>query len=560
MDDYRSNFEGYFVEYYGDIKSKLNKLDYAILYDELPIYYLVLIEEGRLEDFLKDLPGVISIQPNYIYELSQIEEGNYEIKDKFMNLTSHYTGKGVVLGVIGDGIDYLDCNFINENGDTRIKMVWDQTIETIEDNRVSYGRVYGKKEIDEAIALKNKGEKHNNVVDYIDGNGYLTTICKTIAGSEYNSVNQCQYAIVKLKKAEKITRKMNCIKLKRVNLYETYDIVKALEYLSNLNKKIKEPMVIYVPLESNFEGRNGGAVLERFIDYFSNINKDLFFVTNNGNEGDGYRHSEGTIRGEGNQVSIPIIVGDETNRDSSERRFDFLISVWTSIYDNLSIKVISPLGEDSNPIDSSSTFIMNTDNFRSGTVEVLSMAPRLKSSEREVLIKIKNGIQGTWSIDLLGKKIIYGEYDIWLPMKELTNYNVMFRYPNKSRTLTTPSTARNVLSSMCYSRYEKDIRVLSGRPSCDIKKRTKEGFIVDSTGILIEDDYGILKIHGVAVSGCILTWLVILILQWAIVEKHKPDINLNHIRTILSISSVEHSSHDYSIIDITKLNQLLLEL
>lgn len=559
MNNFRSDYETYFVEYYGEIKNKIEMLDYAFLYEELPIYYVVLIEEGRVKDFLKDITGIVSIQQNYIYVLSQIEEKDYSIEDKCIDLESRYNGKEVTVGVIGGGVDYLDKEFINGAGECRIRAIWDQTIDWEKTRDNFYGKVYHKSDIEEAIQLHRSGDDPYKKVEHIDGGGYGTTICKAIGGSKYNSVNQCEFAIVKLKRAEVISRSMNCIKFRNGNFYETYDVVKALQYFAELNKDIKGPMVVYLPVESNSGGRNGSSVLERYINYFSNINNDFFVVTNNGNEGDGYRHSYGDIENAA-VVYEPIVVGKETNEDMGERRYDFQISLWTNIHDKIDFKVISPLGEQTLALGSSSCLEVINFDFNGGNIEIVFMALGLKSNEREVLIKCKNSVQGTWVVSLEGKEVVYGDYDMWLPMKELTNYNVNFRYPCKERTLTTPSTSSKVISSMCYSQYENGIRILSGRPCGDVKKRTQESFAVDSTGLLIEDEYGTLRIDGIAVAGCVLCWMVILILQWSVIEGNKPNIDFKGIKLLLSKASERHLSNCYNIVDINKLNDLLVEL
>ncbi len=559
MNRFRSDYETYFVEYYGDIKNKMEMLDYAFLYEELPIYYVVLIEEGRVNDFLKDIPGIISIQQNYIYVLSKIEEKDYSLEDKCINLESQYNGKGITVGVIGGEIDYLDKEFINEDGECRIKAIWDQTIDGEKTRDNFYGKVYHKSDIEEAIQLHRLGDNPYKKVEHIHGGGYGTTICKAIGGSKYNSVNQCEFAIVNLKTAEGISRKMNCIKFRNGNLYEAYDVVKALQYFAELNKDIKGPMVVYLPVESNSGGRNGSSVLERYINYLSNINNDFFVITNNGSEGDGYRHSYGEVKNEA-VVYVPIVVGKEINENIDEMRYDFQVSLWTNIHDKIDFKVISPLGEQSQGLETSSPLKFVNFDFNGGNIEIVFMAPGLKSNEREILIKCKNSVQGTWMVGLEGKEVVYGDYDMWLPMKELTNYNVNFRYPCKHSTLTTPSTSSKVISSMCYSQYENDIRILSGRPCRDVKKRTQESFGVDSTGLLIEDEYGILKIYGVAVAGCILCWMVVLILQWSVIEGNKPNIDFKEIKLLLSKASTRHLSNCHNIVDINKLNDLLVEL
>lgn len=559
MNKYRGDYEIYFVEYFGDIRKRLEPLNYAFLYEELPIYYVVLIEEGRFKDFIQEIPELISIQQNYIYKLSQIEESEYTLRDKCINMSSHYSGKGITVGVIGAGIDYLNQYFVNDEGHSRIKAVWDQTIELESRDDSFYGKVFEKYEIEQAIQLHINGENPLDKVDHIDGGGYGTTICKAIGGSRFNSINSCEFAIVKLKRAEIITRNINCIKFRNGSLYETYDIVKALQYLAELNKVSEGPMVVYMPVESNSGGRNGTSVLERYINYYSSIYNDFFIITNNGNEGDGYRHSDGIITN-GEVLYVPIVVGKEINEDRDERREEFQVSLWTNIYDKISFKILSPLEEETITLDTKRFNQVTECNLNEAKIEIIFMTLNLKSEEKEIIIRFRNAVQGTWIISFEGKEIIYGEYDMWLPMKELTNYNVNFKYPCRFRTLTTPATAARALTTMCYSQYERDIRILSGKPSDDIKKRTQESFIVDSTGMLIEDEYGIIKIDGVAVAGCILCWMVVLILQWAIIEGNKPNIDLKGVKQMLSRGAIKHFSNRYSIVDINKLNDLLVEL
>ena len=61
-------------------------------------------------------------------------------------------GKGVIIGIMDTGIDYLNKEFQNEDGTTRIISIWDQTLENIEPVvGLNIGREFNSNEINDAI-------------------------------------------------------------------------------------------------------------------------------------------------------------------------------------------------------------------------------------------------------------------------------------------------------------------------------------------------------------------------------------------------------------------------
>ena len=74
---------------------------------------------------------VVYIQPAELYtlqEISAIEASGAYLLDEQKDLG--LTGNGVVVGIIDTGIDYLNEEFMDDEGNTRINFIWDQTIDT----------------------------------------------------------------------------------------------------------------------------------------------------------------------------------------------------------------------------------------------------------------------------------------------------------------------------------------------------------------------------------------------------------------------------------------------
>ncbi|MCI6022296.1 MAG: peptidase, partial [[Bacteroides] pectinophilus] len=89
-------------------------------------------------------------------------------------------GRGVLIGFIDTGIDYLNPIFQYARGLSKIDAIWDQTIQSpdsdLTDNPYKYGTVYTNSKINDAIAASLAGDDPYVVVPSKDDNGHGTFI------------------------------------------------------------------------------------------------------------------------------------------------------------------------------------------------------------------------------------------------------------------------------------------------------------------------------------------------------------------------------------------------
>ena len=58
------------------------------------------------------------------------------------NLDTPFTGKGIVIGVIDQSFEFKHMGFLDENGKSRIKMLWDRSKDIEKDIQSKAASVY----------------------------------------------------------------------------------------------------------------------------------------------------------------------------------------------------------------------------------------------------------------------------------------------------------------------------------------------------------------------------------------------------------------------------------
>lgn len=120
------NFQSYVVEYRGDFKGQISKVDYAcgdVITDTLGI---ISVGKNELDRLRRDVPGIIFMESRSIYVLQDVNptdsDNIYIIKSNpYLNLN----GRRVLVGIVDSGIDYLNREFMREDDTSRIISIWD---------------------------------------------------------------------------------------------------------------------------------------------------------------------------------------------------------------------------------------------------------------------------------------------------------------------------------------------------------------------------------------------------------------------------------------------------
>lgn len=520
------DYLNFYIKYDGNLERILQDVDYACAIKIDLTGYIVSIKYENLNNFYKKFKNVMNLEPNFPYTLSDFQPAVAANITKFhSNNYLGLRGSGTIAAIIDTGIDYLNPQFWNDDNTTRIRLIWDQTIqsETPYNERAFYGTVYTKEQINKAISASLSGENPYDIVPSKDEIGHGTNMAGLVGAKGLNGVlggaPECEFIIIKLKEAKDINLKLIGINdRKNIPIYEGLDIFNAINFLSQYQNKENIPMSILISCGTNWTSHQGRSTLENYINLFSS-RKGLVFITNTGNQGASQIHASGNIKKSGDVSTLEVnIAPNEKN---------FVAMLWIPKPNIMSLSVTSPTGEIASPIQPS---------FQIGQTEQISLVLEnsvisftfslfdVLDGNESIYITIENPKSGIWQFRLTGDYITDGTFNVWLPQKPIIQPQTRIINADPYTTLLSPSIATKAITTSFYNQNNNTIDVNSGR-GYSVKEVIKPnlttgGFAATTTGL----NNKTVSITGGSVAGAVLCSATLLLLEWGIVKGNDPYI------------------------------------
>jgi subtilisin family serine protease len=526
--------ENYVVEYTGDILKSFESIDFAAVKTSQNYFAVISVKIGRFNEVLERVPEIINVEKSYTFTLSPLRVSNeISVEKIFEEKLENLDGEGVIVAVIGTGVDYTNSKFISEDGRSRIIAIWDQTLEAgPTPSNIDYGTIFNEEQINNAIKEKFMGRDPYKVVNHKDELGHGTAIAGIIGGRVNKEeiyftslAPKCKFAIVKLKEAKNSTLKINGINNSVEKIYESTDIAGAIEYLANLQIELNMPMVVYLPLGSNCGGHDGETTLEKYIDIYS-MRRGFIIATDTGSQGNSETHVSGNLTKTGDIKIIEVMV------DEAQKEVCF--SLWITRPDKVSIGLISPTGEEMKKISPPSGSEGEVSiKLKDGNVTIQHFIQMQTGGEQIVMIYLTNFKSGVWQIVVYGDIVVDGRYDAWIHQRELLKEGTRFLNPDSYITLTVPSTGKNVIAGGCYNAEGNNVIPGSGIGYTRDGRISPLGVVRCNNVLTVGLNGKSVNASGQSVSGAILTGLVALLLQWGIVEKNDINMYVAKVKTYL---------------------------
>jgi len=372
------------------------------------------------------------------------------------------TGRGVLIGMIDTGIDYINPLFRNTDGTTRIIRIWDQTLPSENPQptpgfQPTYGSTFTSEQINEALMSDHPYE----LVPSKDDNGHGTFMAGVAAArrieqpvSYSGAAPEAALAIVKLKPAKQYLRDFFLIR-EGVPAFQENDIMAAISYLLGLANEVKMPLVIYLGVGTSQGSHDGtsplGQIIQNQSRYFG-----LAFVVGAGNEAGHQLHFSGNVPADQAYEDVELRV--------SEKETGFCLELWAEKPDLYTIGFVSPSGEIveripqalgkeiSIPFRLDSTSItMNYVNFETA------------SGSQLIFMRFRTPAPGIWHIRVYPSEAISRRYHMWLPMQQFLSGDTVFLRPDPDTTIVDPGNSGALLTVSTYNHVDNSIYIHSSR-------------------------------------------------------------------------------------------------
>ena len=500
-------------------------------------YAIIHIRQSQIPDLVQIVEVEYVEKPKRLF--FQVRNGKRvscinEVQDARFSLT----GQGVLVAVIDSGVDYTLPDFRNEDGTTRIRYLWDQSLKAVEGEHVpkgyGMGVEYTKEEIDAAfpdfyhvITSKNIVTQGAITIRTRDISGHGTAVAAIAAGNGRGSggvyagvAPQSEFIVVKLGNPMS------------GGFPRTTELMQGIDYVIRKAQELRMPVAVNISFGNTYGARDGTSLLERFIDDISNIWKSCICI-GTGNEGATPGHTSGRLREKtveeqniGNRNLLENVRANteqEIEIKKKKKQPSLNVQIWKRYVDQIDISIVSPTGTRIGPVKEQ----LGTQRFTVDATEILLYygEPSPFSTNQEIYLDfLPRGSyinSGVWKMVLTPKKIVDGHYEMWIPGEGTLNPGTGFLRPVSSTTLTNPATAIRAITVGAYDSLTFSYADFSGRGPLtgESASAVKPDLVAPGVNVsTISVGGSVMQFSGTSFSTPFVTGSAALLMEWGIVR------------------------------------------
>lgn len=398
-----------------------------------------------------------------------------------LEYSENLLGSGILVACIDSGIDFEHPDFRSEDGTTRLARYWDQTLSS-GTPPVGYhiGSEFTSAMLNDILFSSDNSSENQLLRPSPDSTGHGTAVLGIAAGNGrasngiYRGVAP-QSSLIAVKLGSPST----------TDFPRTTQLMQALDYVVRYAVQERIPVAINLSFGNNYGSHSGDSLIETYINNLSNFGQNVICI-GSGNEGSTGLHTSGFLTD--NIDILEFTVGSyQTSLN---------IQLWKSYTDDFDIYLRHPSGTSIGPIrpetrDDSQAGDGGTQRLRLTDTELLIYYgfPSPYAASQEIFFDFLPASgstylsSGLWQLRLVPKRIINGEYDLWMPGGASLGQDTRFLTPTPETTLTIPSSAFFALTVGAYDSLTDTYADFSGRGYTRILRAVKPDLVAPGVAI-----------------------------------------------------------------------------
>ncbi len=335
----------------------------------------------------------------------------------------------------------------------------------------------------------------------------------------------------------------------------TTELMQAVEYVMRKAEEFAQPVAINLSFGNVYGSHRGTSLVETYIDMMAQRGRSVI-VAGTGNEGNTGGHVSGRLSQNASDANDSAQTGRGTaafagnsiaavSAADNSAVIEFLISdfepamnlqIWKNYADEFDILIEHPNGRTAGPFGEE----IGTVRYRLGFTDLLVYygEPSPYQAEQEIYIDFVPEEEyidsGIWRILLRPKRIVTGEYSIWMPDGRARNENTRFLTPTPDTTMTIPSAAARVIAVGAYDARLDSFASFSGRGWPDTPYLNRPDLVapgVDITTTAVGGGY--VSVSGTSFAAPFVTGAAALLMEWGILRGRDPYLYGEKVRACL---------------------------
>ena len=269
---------------------------YVVCYTTIQAYEHIVEQLGT--SYLSSIAVVLSTLGRPGLE----EAGILSIQQQpYLNLRGH----GVLIGFVDTGIDYTQQIFRYEDGTSKIRYLYDQSITSTPPEGFFIGTEYTNEQINQAL----KAENPYDVVPSRDTYGHGTFLASVAAGRKdgdfIGAAPDAELIVVKLKRARPYGMELFAVPAEQENAFSSIAVMIGVEYILRKAMEMDRPVVICLGIGTNSGSHDGFSIFEEYLSGIADLTGVCLCIAA-GNESQARHHTKGIIAAKGESQNIEV--------------------------------------------------------------------------------------------------------------------------------------------------------------------------------------------------------------------------------------------------------------